>query len=89
MSTKNGRTLSLRLDQHETERLAKFEAGTGVDGVTLGRNALKSCLDHFFSGGQISFPFRLVPASAALKDDLALAAEDPPPELRRKQNRAS
>lgn len=64
MSTKNARTLSIRLDAAETENLAKFEKETGIDGVSLGRNALRACLAYFNEGGTITFPLVLSPASA-------------------------
>jgi hypothetical protein len=61
MSTKNARTLSIRLDATETENLAKFEQATGIDGVSLGRNALRACLTYFQQGGTITFPLVLQP----------------------------
>jgi hypothetical protein len=62
MSTKTARTLSIRLDQTDTQHLADFEDRTGVDGVTLGRNALRACLAYFQAGGTITFPLVLNPA---------------------------
>jgi hypothetical protein len=64
MSTKNARTLSIRLDASETENLAKFEQATGIDGVSLGRNALRACLAYFNKGGTITFPLVLNPKAA-------------------------
>jgi hypothetical protein len=67
MSTKNARTLSIRLDATETENLAKFEDTTGIDGVSLGRNALRACLTYFQQGGTITFPLILQPNAQSEK----------------------
>ena len=62
MSTKNARTLSIRLDAADTASLQDFEGRTGIDGVTLGRNALRACIKYFQAGGTITFPLVLRPA---------------------------
>lgn len=75
MSNTPDRTLSIRLGPLK-DRLERFENTTGIDGVTLGRNAIRACLDHFESGGIISFPFKLVPASPDNITPMPVAAED-------------
>jgi hypothetical protein len=63
MSTKNARTLSIRLDTTDAADLADFEQRTGIDGVTLGRNAIRACIAYFKAGGSIAFPLHLTPKS--------------------------
>lgn len=56
MSIKNARTLGIRLDQKDTDRLEKFEAQTTIDGVSLARAALKAALNYYEETGSISLP---------------------------------
>lgn len=56
MSLKNARTLGLRLDHTENERLHKFETETNIDAVALTRAALKAALTYYEDTGSISFP---------------------------------
>jgi hypothetical protein len=73
MSTKNARTLSIRLDATENENLTKFEETTGIDGVSLGRNALRACLTYFQHGGTITFPLVLQPKPQSEKPSITHA----------------
>lgn len=59
MSIKNARTLGIRLDQKDTDRLHKFEAETTIDGVSLARAALKAALAYYEEHGNISLPLYL------------------------------
>jgi hypothetical protein len=63
MNKKNARTLGVRLDAHDTERLEKFEKETSIEGVSLARASLKAALDCYFENGEISVPIKLVIAS--------------------------
>lgn len=58
------RNLGIRLDAPLSARLEHFEQSTGVGAATLGRNALIAALDYFDQHGSISFPLRLIEASA-------------------------
>lgn len=69
MSLKNARTLGIRLDQTENERLHKFESETTIDGVSLARAALKAALNYYEQTGSISLPLYITiksPAKATL-----------------------
>jgi hypothetical protein len=74
MSTKNARTLSIRLDTQDAADLADFEQRTGIDAVSLGRNAIRACIAHFKQGGSIAFPLHLTPKAetvpAYLREDV-------------------
>lgn len=59
MSLKNARTLGLRLDSVDAERVAKFEQETTIEAVSLARAALKAALDYYEANGEISIPLRL------------------------------
>lgn len=59
MSIKNARTLGIRLDQTDNERLDKFERETTMDGVSLARAALKAALNFYEETGSISLPLHI------------------------------
>jgi hypothetical protein len=59
MSLKNARTLGIRLDQIDNERLEKFERETTMDGVSLARASLKAALNYYEETGSISFPLHI------------------------------
>lgn len=61
MSTKNARQVGIRFDAAANARLTRFEASTGVEAVTLARNATLACLDFFEQHGYLSFPIVVVP----------------------------
>lgn len=63
MSLKNARTLGIRLDQSETDRLQKFETETTMDGVSLARAALKAALTYYEETGSISLPLYITSKS--------------------------
>lgn len=54
------RNLGVRLDPALTERLKRFEKRTGVNGATLGRNAIEAALNWFDRHGTIMFPLHVV-----------------------------
>jgi len=69
MSLKNARTLGIRLDKADTDRLHKFESETTIDGVSLARAALKAALNYYEQTGSISLPLYITiknPAKATL-----------------------
>ncbi len=47
MSTKNARTLGIRLDEKTNARLEQFEQATLIEGVSLARAALIAALDSY------------------------------------------
>lgn len=57
------RNLGIRLDIELTRRLEAFERGTGVSGVTLGRNAIEAALTFFEANGKITFPLVVIDES--------------------------
>jgi hypothetical protein len=89
MSPKNARTLSIRLDATDTAALADFEDRTGVDGVTLGRNALRACISYFQSGGTITFPLVLLPAASPLDPVPPYLRDAPLPGAKARSKQAS
>jgi hypothetical protein len=65
MSTKNARTLGLRLDAIDDARLTRFEQATHIEGVSLARAALKAALDQFERKGSLTLPLQIIDAPAA------------------------
>lgn len=59
MPTKS-KVIGVRVDSETDGRLARFEHDTGVERVTLARNALLAALDYYERKGRISFPLILV-----------------------------
>ena len=49
-----------RVDVHTDIRLSRFEANTGVERVTLARNAILAALTYYEETGKISFPLRMI-----------------------------
>lgn len=60
MSTKTARQLGIRLDPEQSKRVTDFEAQTGVEGVTLFRNAGLAALTYFEEHKEIRFPLRII-----------------------------
>lgn len=56
MSLKNARTLGIRLDQTENERLHKFETETNIDAVALTRAGFANRADLLRRHRQHQFP---------------------------------
>lgn len=54
------KVIGMRVDQETERRLAHFEQVTGVESVTLARNATIAALDYFETHGRISFPLILI-----------------------------
>lgn len=48
------------MDIHTDIRLSRFEADTGVERVTLARNAILAALIYYEENGKISFPLRMI-----------------------------
>jgi len=63
MSTKNARTLGLRLDAVDDARLTRFEEATAIEGVSLARAALKAALTQFERKGSLTLPLQIVEAA--------------------------
>jgi hypothetical protein len=59
MTTKS-KVIGVRVDPATDARLAKFETETGVERVTLARNAMLAALDYYEKRGRISFPLLLI-----------------------------
>jgi hypothetical protein len=59
MSTKNARTLGIRLDEHTNARLLRFEAATLIEGVSLARAALIAALDAYEADNSLTLPLRI------------------------------
>jgi hypothetical protein len=68
MSTKNARQVGIRFDAAANARLTRFEQSTGVEAVTLARNATLACLDFFEQHGYLSFPIVVVPKNETEKE---------------------
>lgn len=68
MTPKTARQLGIRLDPEQSQRVAAFEAQTGVEGVTLFRNAGLAALTYFEDHKEISFPLRIISIAAGGKD---------------------
>lgn len=66
MSTKNARILGIRLDEHDAQRVAKFEQQTHIEGVSLARAALRSALDYYETTGTLTLPLKIVEAKTSL-----------------------
>ncbi|WP_395739330.1 hypothetical protein [Prosthecobacter sp.] len=66
MSTKNARTLGLRLDAADDARLAKFEEETHIEGVSLARASLKASLSAYEQRGALSLPLVVISQSEYL-----------------------
>jgi len=58
--TAKTKVIGVRVDEATDARLAKFERETGVERVTLARNAMIAALDYYDRAGRISFPLVLV-----------------------------
>jgi len=76
MSTKNARTLGIRLDETDAQRLAHFEATTQIEAVSLARAALKAALNTFDEHGTLTLPLYIVTQNPASKPEF-LAAQQP------------
>lgn len=63
MSTKNARTLGIRLDEKTNARLVKFEEATLIEGVSLARAALIAALDSFEANQSLTLPLKIVSAT--------------------------
>ena len=63
MSTKNHRTLGVRLDEHDNTRHAQYERETHDEGVSLARASLRAALDYFEANGSIILPLRITDAA--------------------------
>ena len=57
---KKPRNLGVRLDPALTERLARIEQKTGVNGATIARNAIEAALNYFDKHGKLIFPLHIV-----------------------------
>lgn len=86
MSIKNARILGVRLDAADTERIAKFETETCIEGVSLARAALRAALAYYETHGTLTLPLEVVSKSAPGKTTPASGKEsgstDTPPPLR-------
>lgn len=82
MKTKNARILGIRLDAGDAQRLAHFERTTHVEGVALGRAALRAALDRFEATGTLTLPLRILAA-----DNASSAETSPNPALNRRNRR--
>lgn len=60
--TLKDKTLGVRIDADTVQRLEEFQERTGVEPVTLTRNAMLAALDYFEEHGTIVFPIRMVTA---------------------------
>ena len=54
------KVIGVRVDGEVDERLQHFEANTGIERVTLARNALLAALNFYEKNGKISFPLRVI-----------------------------
>lgn len=52
--------IGVRIDEATDLRLSEFEKRTGVERVTLARNAMLAALLYYETTGRISFPLVLV-----------------------------
>lgn len=59
------KVIGIRVDQEVDERLLNFEAATGIERVTLARNAMLAALDFFDRNGRVSFPLRVIEVGKA------------------------
>lgn len=59
MKLKNARTLGIRLDATDTQRIDKFEMTTHIEAVSLARAALKAALTTFEATGSLTLPLRI------------------------------
>lgn len=60
MNENKTKVIGVRVDVHTDTRLSRFEAETGVERVTLARNAILAALIYYDETGKISFPLRMV-----------------------------
>jgi hypothetical protein len=54
------KVIGVRVDEGVDQRLLHFEAKTGIERVTLARNALLAALDFYEVNGRITFPLQLI-----------------------------
>lgn len=54
------KVIGVRVDEEVDERLLHFEAKTGIERVTLARNALLAALNFYEENGKISFPLQII-----------------------------
>jgi hypothetical protein len=66
MSTKT-KVIGVRVDQEVDRRLLDFEANTGIERVTLARNALLAALDFYEANGRITFPLQVIEGAVVPK----------------------
>lgn len=57
---KKTKIIGIRIDEDTDARLEAFERQTGVERVTLARNAMVAALNYYEEAGRISFPLVLV-----------------------------
>ena len=74
---KNARILGIRLDDHTTQRLTRFEKETLIEGVSLARAALCASLDSYEANGTLSLPLKIVPAQNEAKFTSPTSAPTP------------
>jgi hypothetical protein len=81
------RNLATRLKGPLKDRVAHFEATTGVEGTTLVTNLLEAAMNYFDEHGSITFPLVVVPQKQWLSSQTtqktrvataSLLAEDSP-----------
>jgi len=54
------KVIGIRVDPEVDGRLSVFETSTGIERVTLARNAMLAALDFYEKHGRISFPLHVV-----------------------------
>jgi hypothetical protein len=80
MSTKNARTLGIRLDETDATLLKRYEDETTMEGVGLARAALKAALRYYQAHGEITVPLQVVPTSKRTRIPEYLQETTLPPE---------
>jgi hypothetical protein len=69
--SETARNLATRLKSPLKDKVANFEATTGVEGTTLVTNLLEAAMDYFAEHGSITFPLVVVPKSQWLSSQTA------------------
>lgn len=57
------KVIGVRVDEEVNRRLLQFESETGIERVTLARNAMIAALKFYEKNRRISFPLKVVEAS--------------------------